>query len=306
MEKKDIDDERLARYMGGRYGQRGDTRRRYEAAIRACSDIAYLPKTVTDIARAFGHEPETFRLMMKRHYMEVLEERERLRQLLGLNKRPPRGVAEATRQKFEPALELLRKSEMTVRQAAEATGVSLAALQQHIIFYHKDLAQERLMRRAAALDKPRQPGAMTANGSIAHPRGTAAEYYAEAVKMLREHPEMTVKQAALQTGVGIHNLSEHIQRWHRDLMREREAWRRQQTLRRQREAQRKLSRHEQVAQKYAPAMSLIAQGYSYPEIVRQTGLSIDSMQLWMKCHQPALHEQAKANKRKRKTAGVPS
>lgn len=284
-----VSDERLAHYMGGRYGQRTATFERYAEAIRACSDIAYLGKTVSEIARDFGHQPETFRMMMKRHYMEVLNERERLRQLLGLNKLPPRGVSETTRQKYEPNLQLLRTTDITVREAAEKTGVSLASLQQHIIFYHKDLARQRLMRRVEQLDQPSKQGRVTGAGRLAGPRGTAEEYYREAVTMLAEHPEMTVRQVATQTGVGEHNLSCYLCRWHRDILQQREVWRRQQTAHRQQERL-KPNRFERAALQYQPALPLLEQGMTYQEAARQTGLDSSRLQWWVRHHRPDLHE----------------
>lgn len=287
-----VSDERIEQYMGSRYGQHADTQRRYEEAIRACSDIEYLPKTITEIARLFGHEPERFRMMMKRHYMDVLDERERLRVSLGLNKLPPRGVSQATRAKYEPALQLLRTTDMTVRQAAEATGVSMASLQQHIIFHHKDLAQQRLMRRTQALAKPRKQGEMTANGSAAGPRGTAAEYYRQAVALLTANPAMTYREAALRTGLATGNLSSYIRRWHRDLMTERERWRHQQTKQRQQAAAR-LSAKEQAASRYAAVLPVLEQGATYQEAAFRLGVPAERLRVWVRRNRPDIHAMKK-------------
>ena len=287
-----VSDERLEQYMGGRYGQRSETQLRYEAGIRACSNIFYLSKTVAEVAREFGHKPEAFRMMMKRHYMDVLNERDRLRQLLKLNKQPPRGLSEKTIQKYEPALKLLRKTDITVRQAAEKTGVSLAGLQQHTIFYHKDLAQKRMMARAEALDKNRKQGELNAAGRISQPRNNAAEYYAQAVELCREHPELTLKQISEQTGVVPHNLSSHIHRWHPDVVELRERWRYDQTIIRQQERARHNVDTTKVAKarrKYSPALPLIEQGMNYGDIAQQLGLDKDQLMSWVRHNHPDLH-----------------
>lgn len=289
------EDERLQKYMGARYGQRAVTEQKYEAAIRASSDIAYLSKTMTDIAYEFGHQPEAFRMMMKRHFPEVLEERERLRLSLGLSKKQTFGVRDSTRQKYDPALKLLRTTNMTIRQAAEATGVSMASLQQHILFYHKDLAALRLKLRTEALGKKNSPGTLTATGATSQPRGNIAEYYAEAVKILQEHPEITIRQAASQARVSEHNLACYLRRWHQDLLKSREQWRREKTAQRQAERVR-ISRTERAAQKYGPAIALIESGHTYSEASVQTGINRERLQWWVRHNRPDIHERAKENR----------
>lgn len=282
-------EERLARYMGARYGLRSETIDRYRDAIRDCADIRLLHRTVTQIARDHGHQPEAFRRILKRHFMEMLQERERIRHQTGISKQPPRGLAEATRRKYEPALRLLRRRDITVREAAEQTDVDNTSLQQHILFYHKDLAQKRFLRRTQALGKPRQQGRITANGSIARPRGTTQEYYAEAVAMLAAHPELTVREVACRTGVNASNLSCYTCRWHRDIVRQRQEWRRHQTALRQQES-RGPNRFERTARKYAAALQLVEQGLSFAEAAAQTNVNRDRLGRWTRQHRPELFE----------------
>lgn len=293
---ENIFDERLQKYMGARYGQRGYTRQLYESAIHACSDIAYLSKTLAEVAHEFGHQPEAFRMMMKRHFPEVLAERERLRQLLGYSKKMLHGLRECTRLKYEPALKLLRSSDITIREAAEKTGVSLASLQQYIIFYHKDLAAERLKRRAEALDKPRKFGMMTATGATSHPRGDIDEFYAKAVELLTEHPELPVRQVAVQTGVSEHNLSCYMRRWHRDVLKMRQEWRRERTAKRQLERSINMSRTERAKKKYGPALELIEQGMTYREAAKESGINEERLQWWVRHNRPDIHERARENR----------
>ena len=59
-------DERLQRYLGGRYGQRTETKDRYAEAIQACGNILYLDKTVSEIAKIFGHTDEPLRQIAER------------------------------------------------------------------------------------------------------------------------------------------------------------------------------------------------------------------------------------------------
>ena len=287
-----ISDERLQQYMGGRYGQRGETRERYREAVEACESVLHLDKTTSEIARMHGHHPETFRMMMKRHFSDILERREKLRMSLGYVKTPHFGPKKSTEDKYAPALELLRKSNMTVAEAARQTGVELASLQQHILFHHRDLADERLHRRLESLDKPRERGKLNGAGRMSGPRGTASEYYAKAVRRCKRHPEMTIKEIATKCGLEPHSLSCYLQRWHRDVLQLREEYRRGEVARRQAERAKHnefTTKAAKAQRKYAPALPLIEKGMSYEAAAQQSGLDRDQLLSWVKHNRPDLH-----------------
>ena len=287
-----ISDDRLQQYMGGRYGQRGETRERYREAVEDCESVLHLDKTTSEIARMHGHQPEAFRMVLKRHFPEVLERREKLRMSLGYVKTPHFGPRQHTEDKYAPALELLRKTNMTVAEAATATGVELAALQQHILFHHRDLANERLHRRLERLDKPRERGMLNGAGRRSGPRGTTSEYYAKAVRRCKRHPEMTIKEIAMKCGMEPHLLSCYLQKWHRDVMQARMEYRRAEVARRQAERAEHnefTTKAAKARRKYAPALPLIEQGMSYEEAARQTGLDRDQLHSWVRHNRPDLH-----------------
>ena len=115
-------DWRRERYLGGRYGQKEETRERYRDAIEACASVMYLGKTLAAIARLYGHQPEAFRMMMKRHYPDILAERERMRHVMGLRRTVPQDVRPRTEAKYAPALALLEAGK-DYDEAARETGV---------------------------------------------------------------------------------------------------------------------------------------------------------------------------------------
>ena len=293
-----ISDERIQQYLGGRYGQRGETRVRYREAVEDCESVLHLDKTTSEIARMHGHQPEAFRMVLKRHFPDILERREKLRVSLGYVKTLHLGARKSTEDKYAAALELLRKTDMTVAEAARETGVDMLSLQQHIIFHHRALADERLHRRLESLDKPREQGRLNANGRISGPRGTAPEYYAEAVSLYGEHPEMTIKEIALKCGMQPHSLGCYLRRWHRDMMQVREEYRRAKVARRQAERARHnefTTKAAKARRKYAPALPLIEQGMSYDEAARQTGLDREQLLSWVRHNRPDLHMQERQN-----------
>lgn len=293
-----ISDDRLQQYMGARYGQRGDTRERYREAIEDCESVLHLDKSTSEIARMHGHQPETFRMMLKRHYPEVLERREKLRQSLGYVKTVRLGPKKSTEDKYAPALKLLRKTDMTVAEAAKATGVELASLQQHILFHHRDLADERLHRRLESLDKPREQGKLNGSGRRSGPRGTAPEYYAKAVELYRNRPNMTIKDIATECGMHPQSLGCYLRRWHRDVMLEREQRRRAVVAEHQQERaqhNQHTTKEAKARRKYAPALPLIERGKSYEEAAKMTGVDRDQLHSWVKHNRPDLHLMERQN-----------
>lgn len=294
MNRQIIVDQRREQYLGSRYGQKEETRERYREAIEACASVMYLDKTLAAIARLYGHEPEAFRMMMKRHHADILSERERMRHLMGLRKAVPQQMRPCTEAKYAPAIKLLRKRpELTVRKVAEQLGLSYLSLEQHILFHHKDLAEERLLQRMEQLDRPRQAGQLTATGRISAPRGGAGEYYAKAVRLYDEQPEMTVREIAEQCGHDPHALGCYLRRWHRDVMQRRQELQRQRVARRQEERAHHNADTTKAAKarsKYAPALALLEAGKDYDEAARETEVDRERLLSWVKHNRPDVHQ----------------
>ena len=287
-------DWRRERYLGGRYGQKEETRERYREAIEACASVMYLGKTLAAIARLYGHQPEAFRMMMKRHHADILAERERMRHVMGLRKTEPRKMRPATEAQYAPAIRLLRQQpELTVREVAERLGLSYLSLEQHIIFHHKDLAAERLRQRLEQLDRPRRAGQRTATGRICGPRGGAEEYYAEAVRLYAERSEMTIREIADCCGHDAHALGSYLRRWHRDVMQRRQQLQRQRVAQRQEERalhNADTTKAAKARRKYAPALALLETGKDYDEAARETGVDREQLLSWVKHNRPDVHE----------------
>lgn len=211
-----ISDKRLLQYMGNRMGQRDETQLRYADAVQACGSIFYLDKTISEISRLFGHNEECLRNQLKRHFPDLVPERNRLRKELGFVKKARKGAFDSTNEKYAAAVELLRKTKLTIREVAEVTGVGVSGLQQHVLFYHHDLANERLQRRLDRLDKPRELDEISATGRKNEPRAKTREQYAEAVKLYCE-TDLSISEIARQLDMKRKPLAKYLLRWHRDV-----------------------------------------------------------------------------------------
>lgn len=90
---------------------------------------------------------------------------------------------------------------ITVQDAAERCNVSYSGLEQHLIFYHKELVENRIKIRKQAL-KQQCKGKITGCGTLHAPTPEIVGKYAEALHLYRTTP-MSARKIAKQTGVSI-------------------------------------------------------------------------------------------------------
>ena len=195
------------------YGQHPETEAKYRDAILACHSILHIGLTVGEIARTYGLRPEGLRGQLKRHFPHLLPARDQLRFRLGYTRRVRLGVQENTAKKYARAVAMLRNSTLTVRAVAEECGVSYGSLQQHLLFYHKDIAESRLLRRTDALNKEIVQGECSPRGGVRAPRPEAVAYYAPAVELYRT-TDLSVPEIARRCGIPAHNLAVYLRKWY--------------------------------------------------------------------------------------------
>ena len=106
-------------------------------------------------------------------------------------------------------------SYVTVPEVADSCGLSYTGLEQHLLFYHKDLVKRRIRIRKKALRRQRK-GEITGRGTVHAPSPELVEKYAEAVHLYATTP-MSAARIAGKTGVSKKGFYEHLQRWHLDL-----------------------------------------------------------------------------------------
>ena len=198
-------------------GQLPASRIKYKDAIEACGSMEHIGLNVSQIARMFGLEGTNLGRQLRTNYPGIIEWREKVRAWLGINDGLPRGTRSFCKKQYAEALKLLRSnSYLTVQEVAGSCGLSYAGLEQHLLFYHKDLVKRRIRIREKAVRNQRK-GEITGRGTVHSPSQEMVQKYAEAVHLFSTTP-MSAAQIAKKTGVSRKGFYEHLQRWHLDLV----------------------------------------------------------------------------------------
>lgn len=269
--------------LSQRRGQRPDTHIRYKDAIAACDSMEYIGCNVSEIAREFGLSGPNLSRQLRTHYPDVLEFRERARARMGLDDGLPRGSRRRSKEQYAQTVELLRSDRyITVQEAAERCSVSYAGLEQHLIFYHKDLVEERIRIREKAAGEQRR-GELTGRGTLHAPTREITEKYAAALHLYKTTP-MSARKIARQAGVSVKGFYEYLQTWHKDLVGERKG-------------------NPATAAKYAEAIALLKEGgLTAAAAASRFGLHPDCLRRYLKDHEPELH--ASLGMKKSESGGV--
>lgn len=203
--------------MGQRRKQKPATREKYRAAIAACDSMDYIEYNISQIAREFGLEGTNLSRQLRTHYPDVIERREEARRRMGLNDNLPRGTRSYCKEQYAEAVKLLRADRyITVQEVAERCNVSYSGLEQHLIFYHKELVENRIRIRKQAVNQKRK-GKITGSGTPHAPKPETVALYAEALQLYRTTP-MSVRKIAATANVPLRGLYNYLQEWHQDLI----------------------------------------------------------------------------------------
>lgn len=257
--------------LGQRRGQKPATHAKYKEAIEACDSMEYIECNVSEIAREFGLSGSNLARQLRTHYPEILEFRERARQKFGVNDNLPRGARLSSEMKYSEAIELLRSDPyITVHEAADKCDVSYLGLEQHLLFYHKELVDKRIRKRGKALGRKRK-GEITGRGTVHAPTAETVLKYAEALNLYR-NSTLSVGKIARQTGVSLKGLYNYLKTWHGELV-----------------SQRK--NISPAADKYSAAISKLKEGGASIATVAATfGLNPDNLRQYINQHEPELRE----------------
>lgn len=273
--------------LNQRRGQLPRTHAKYKEAIAACDSMEYIECNVSEIAREFGLSGTNLGRQLRTHYPEVLEFRERARRRLGLDDGLPRGTRPWCRKQYAEAIELLRADRyITVQEAAGRCGVSYSGLEQHLIFYHRDLVDNRIKIRKQAVRQQRK-GEITGRGTLHAPTAEITEKYAEALHLYRTTP-MSARKIAKQTGVTVKGFYEYLQTWHKELVCRRKGITYEEGKPVDLSSARRYN--PATAAKYADAIArLKAGGKTTAEVAAEFGLHPECFRQYLKEHEPELH-----------------
>ncbi len=125
--------------LRGAKGQSTAAHLKYKDAIAAANSEEYIEYNISQIARIFGLNGTSLANQLRHHYPDIIPNRERERQRLGIADNIHHGVRPWCKEGYAKAVEMLRTSDMTVEEAAECCKVSSNGLREHVACYHRDL-----------------------------------------------------------------------------------------------------------------------------------------------------------------------
>ena len=270
-----------------RRGQLPATRAKYKEAIEACESLDYIEYNVSQIAREFGLSGTNLGRQLRTHYPGVIEWREKVRERLGLGDNLPRGTRPHCKEQYAKAVELLRSDRyITTQEAAESCGVSYAGLEQHLLFYHKDLVKRRIKIREKAVGQKRK-GEITGRGTVHAPSPETKEKYAEAVRLYATTP-MSALRIAKMTGISRKRFYDYLHKWHMDLVCKRKNIPYEEGMTIDWSKVRKYNPATKV--KYAEAIERLKEsGLTTAEVAAEFGLHPECFRQYLKEHEPELH-----------------
>lgn len=268
-------------------GQTLPGHRKYKAAIEACDDVRYIEYNVSQIAETFGLDPSALGTQLRYHHPEIVSLREKERMRRGINDHLHRGARPWCTRQYAEAVEMLRTTDKTIRQAADECNVSFSGLRAHVAQYHKDVVSLRSIRRDAARNS-RKAGSLNGCGVANAPRTDKAEQYRPAVELYRSSL-LPLKEIARRTGVSLSGLTYHLYRWHRNLVLERKGIRPDGS---NEFMDLSVTGHclPSTARKYAAAIRQLRTGEmsSVAEVASSFGLHPDSFREYLVKHEPEL------------------
>lgn len=285
----EINDESLRKLkVKPRKGQSLKTHLKYKGAIEACGDVAYIEYNVSQVARLFNLNGILLSSQLKAHYPDVIANRERLRQRLGIADNAHRGPRKKCIEAYAEALEMYRDTDMTKQEVARVCDVSQSGLIQFMRFYHKDIIARKAARRRAvrAESGAKKRGAFAGNGAHYGPRVETEAQYAAAMDLYR-NTSMTIKEIVEITGVLDAGFRGYLQQWQGEerLIRRGYAWSGEGELD-LRATKRFL---KSTAAKYAPAIaSLKDKPRHVAKVAAEFGLNAEVFRKYLKTHEPEL------------------
>lgn len=270
-----------------RKGQSRISYLKYKEAIGACSDPAYIQYNYSEIARIFGHKPTALINQLKFHYPQVLEERESIRDRLGINNSAYKGALPQSVRQYADAVEAYRTSEKNLPMIAEEFEISLKGLSQYLRFYHKDLLDGKEARREHA-KKHRRRGQLNGCDYPHEPNPATVRKYEEALRLYRT-TSLNFREIAEKAQVTVSGFRSYLYQWHRDLMLERRGIQYEGDNNEEIDLRQSKRRLKSTTEKYAHAVAeLKTVTRPVAQVAARYGFHPDTFRTYLKSHEPEL------------------
>ncbi len=267
--------------LRGIKGQTTAAHLKYRDAVAAADSLEYIEYNISQIARIFGLDPTGLGNQLRNHYPEIVPRREKERHRLGINDNSRRGARPWSRDAFAEAVEMLRTTDMTVKEVSEACMVNFKGLKAHLLAYHKDIVAEREEKRKRALTE-KVRGGRTGAWTVHNPTESTKEKYAEALELYRTS-SLSVEEIARRFGLGLGAFRYHLRNWNAELMVERRGYDKATDIS-------KTKRYNKAAvEKYEEAIKLLkSSDLSISSAARKFGLHPDVFRAYLKEHEPEI------------------
>lgn len=270
-------------------GQRPETRKKYREAIEACDSEDYIEFNISQIARIFHLTGTALANQLRTHYPDIIPRREEERRKRGIADNIHRGVRKESTDIYQEAIQMLRDTDYTIKKVAELCHVSFSGLRQHIIFYHKNIAELRGVKRRNGKEKPKI-GSVAGNGKIREMSKEIKQRYALGVELYRT-TSLPITEISKRIGVNVNTFRHHLKTWHKQLMFERRGAE-MPTDASDRESFGDTKRYRKsTAEKYAEAIELLKTTDTTVEsISKKFGFIPEVFRAYLKEHEPDLFE----------------
>ena len=285
------------------FGQHVETEAKYREAIFACYDISYIQMTVSEVAHHFGVSPTGLGNQLRNHFPDLCDERENIRKRLGCANNIHHGALPGSVAKYSKAVKMLDETDLTVQEVAQICDVSPAGLRQHVIYYHKHIAERRHLLRVTLSKKGVLIGEKNGINRYRGPKKETIEKYSPALELYRT-TSLSLEEIALRTDVSLSGLRSYLHSWHKsDVVRRRgiEEYFSEEDLRLIDSGERVVEAKRyspSTAEKYAPAMKMIQGGASLSEAARCCGFpNTDNLRWYLRKHDSSLLAKAVAASR---------
>ncbi len=268
--------------LRGTKGQTTAAHLKYKDAIAAADSLEYIEYNISQIARIFGLDPTGLGNQLRYHYPDIVPRREKERQRLGIADNTPRGVRPWCRDAFAEAVEMLRTTDMTVKEVSDACMVNFKGLMNHLLAYHKDIVAEREKKRKKAVTE-KVRGGRTGAWTIHNPTEATTEKYAEALELYRTS-SLSVEEIAQRFGLGLGAFRYHLRNWNAELMVERRGFDKDTDIS-------KTKRYKKATvEKYAEAIKMLKKNgtLSTQAVAKKFGLNSETFRMYLKEHEPEI------------------
>ncbi len=129
--------------LRGTKGQSTASHLKYKDAIAAADSEEYIEYNISQIARIFGLNGTSLANLLRHHYPDVIPNREKERQRLGIADNVHHGVRQWCKEGYAEAVHLLSTTTDMMKDIAERLGLNYSSLRKYMYKHHPEVLKGR-------------------------------------------------------------------------------------------------------------------------------------------------------------------